>query len=117
MVTRISQLLPKTLRVIHNRGEVDRGPRGLRCKTYAFTFSVTEDFQTGATHVIGSIHCFISSSGNRDALPRKIFIPLDNRISDNENKFQFEYLERLLVWNIFSDIFVLLGLSVIQTRI
>ncbi len=50
-------------------------------------FTMTEDHETGANHIVESIHRFLSSRRNRGPIPRKFFVQLDNCTRENKNMF------------------------------
>ncbi len=69
-------------------------------------FTLTEEYPTGANHVIEAIHRFLSERINQSNLPRTFFIQVDNCTKENNNRFLFSYVESLLRWKLFDEIVV-----------
>lgn len=69
-------------------------------------FTLTEEFPTGANHVVESIHRFLTERINQATLPRTFYVQVDNCTKENKNRFLFAYMESLLRWKLFDEIVV-----------
>ena len=69
-------------------------------------FTLTEEFPTGANHVVEAIHRFLSDRVHSSELPRTFYIQVDNCVKENKNRFLFAYIESLIRWNLFDEILV-----------
>ncbi len=69
-------------------------------------FTLTEEYPTGANHVIEAIHRFLTERINQSSLPRTFYIQVDNCTKENKNRFFFSYLESLIRWKLFDEIVV-----------
>ncbi len=67
-------------------------------------FTLTEEFPSGANHVIEAIHRFLAERINESALPRVFYIQVDNCTKENKNRYIFAYIESLIRWNIFDQV-------------
>lgn len=64
-------------------------------------FTMTDDHQSGANHIIECIHRFINDRARDQPLPRRLFIQGDNCVRENKNQYLFSFLEALVLWNVF----------------
>ncbi len=64
-------------------------------------FTMTEEHETGANHIIECLHRFINSRKRKGSLPRKFFVQMDNCSRENKNRYVFSYLEALVALDIF----------------
>ncbi len=67
-------------------------------------FTLTEEYPTGANHVIEAVHRFLTERGNQSTMPRVFYIQVDNCTKENKNRYLFSYLECLIRWNLFDEI-------------
>ncbi len=67
-------------------------------------YTLTEEYPTGANHVIEAVHRFLSERVNQSTLPRTFYIQVDNCTKENKNRFLFSYIESLIHWNIFDQV-------------
>ncbi len=67
-------------------------------------FTLTEEYPTGANHIVEAIHRYLNERINQSVLPRILFIQLDNCIKENKNRYLFAYMESLIHWNIFDEV-------------
>lgn len=68
--------------------------------TKLFLFTMTEDDETGARHVVKAIHRFVSKRSRSVALPPALFVQVVNCTQENGNRYILAYLELLLLYNI-----------------
>ena len=59
-------------------------------------FTMTEEIETGANHVIEVIHRFLNAKRSEGALPPTLFVQLDNCSGENKNKYVLAYFEMLV---------------------
>ncbi len=64
-------------------------------------FTMTEEHETGANHVVECIHRFLNSRRNRGVLPRILFVQMDNCTRENKNRYLLSYLESLVSLDLF----------------
>ncbi len=69
-------------------------------------FTLTEEYPTGANHVIEAIHRFLGERVNQATLPRTFYLQVDNCTRENKNRYFFAYIESLLRWKLFDEIIV-----------
>lgn len=69
-----------------------------------FLFTMTEEHQTGANHIVESVHRFLNIRSARGPLPRTLFVQLDNCSRENKNHFFLSYLEFLVAVRLFDVI-------------
>ncbi len=69
-------------------------------------FTLTEEYPTGANHVVEAIHRFLTERINRSVLPRTFYIQVDNCTKENKNRYMFSYIESLLRWKLFDEVMV-----------
>ena len=69
-------------------------------------FTMTEEFPTGANHIIEAIHRVLTTVQENQSLPKQLYIQLDNCSKENKNRFLFSYLECLVAWRLFDEIIV-----------
>ncbi len=67
-------------------------------------YTMTEEHETGANHVIECIHRFINYRRNKGPLPRKFFVQMDNCTRENKNRYLLSYLESLVALDVFDVI-------------
>lgn len=64
-------------------------------------YTMTEEHETGANHIVETLHRFINMRSSFGPLPRTIFIQLDNCSRENKNHFLLSYLESLVALKVF----------------
>lgn len=69
-------------------------------------FTMTDEHETGANHIIESIHRTLLDIQKSQALPRTFNLQVDNCTRENKNKYLFSYLESLVQWCLFDEIIV-----------
>lgn len=69
-------------------------------------YTMTENFETGANHVIETLHRFISSKMCGGTIPNELYVQVDNCTRENKNRFFFAYVESLVQWRVFMEVFV-----------
>ena len=67
-------------------------------------YTMTEEHQSGANHIVETIHRFLVDSSNENTLAPTLFIQLDNCSRENKNRFLMSYLESLVCWGVFKEI-------------
>jgi len=69
-------------------------------------FTLTAEHQTGANHIVETIHRFLNELAQKGPLAKTLYLQLDNCIRENKNRFLFAYLESLVHWGVFDDVIV-----------
>ena len=70
-----------------------------------FLFSMVEAFETGANHVIESLHRALQiKKNNIGRLPPTLFVQADNCTRENKNRFFLGYLEMLVARGVFIEV-------------
>lgn len=67
-------------------------------------FTITEEFESGANHVIEAIHRVLNRKKNSGKLPPVLFIQADNCTRQNKNRFFFAYFEFLVAKGVFTEV-------------
>ena len=67
-------------------------------------FTMAEDMETGANHIIEVLHRWLEKKASKGPLPPILLIQMDNCSRENKNKFLFGYLEFLVSVGIFEEI-------------
>ncbi len=67
-------------------------------------FTLTEEYPTGANHVVEAIHRYLSERVNQSVLPKTLYIQVDNCTKENKNRYLFSYVESLIRWKLFEEI-------------
>ena len=87
------------VKIVAAMQHLKRGERDLHL------FAMTDEFATGANHVIEVVHRFLQGKKKaRGKLPPILFIQLDNCTRENKNRFFFSYLELLVANGVFKEI-------------
>lgn len=68
-------------------------------------YTMTEDHETGANHVIECIHRYLNSRNDRLGLPKVLFVQMDNCTRENKNRYTLGYLECLVLWGVFQEVY------------
>lgn len=69
-------------------------------------YTMTAEFETGANHIVEALHRTLSSKALGSKLQGKLFLQVDNCTRENKNSFLFCYLECLVAWGVYEEIFV-----------
>lgn len=69
-------------------------------------FTLTDEHETGANHIIESIHRTLLDLQKTQVLPRIFNLQVDNCTRENKNKYLFSYLESLVQWCLFDEVIV-----------
>ncbi len=64
-------------------------------------YTMTDDHQTGANHIVECVHRFINDAARDGPLPKTLFVQLDNCVRENKNQYLLSYLEALIRWYVF----------------
>ena len=67
-------------------------------------FTMTEEHQTGANHVIEAVHRFINLRRLKGPLPPTLFVQVDNCSRENKNRYLMSYFEFLVRQGVFSTV-------------
>ena len=68
-------------------------------------YTMTEDHETGANHVIECVHRFIDSKNKTTGLANVLYIQMDNCTRENKNRYMFSYLESLVCYGVFTEVY------------
>ena len=80
-----------------------------------YLFTMTEEMQTGANHIVEAIHRFLNVRASKRDLPRCMFVQLDNCSRENKNHFLLSYIELLVSQRVF-DVIEVAFLSIGHTH-
>ncbi len=69
-----------------------------------YLYTMTEDHETGANHIIETIHRFINDRRTKGPLSPKFFVQVDNCSRENKNQYFMSYLESLVALGVFKSI-------------
>lgn len=69
-------------------------------------YTMTEEFETGANHIIEAIHRTLMNKSLKVRLPDIIYLQVDNCTRENKNRFLFAYLECFIAWGVFAEVYV-----------
>ncbi len=67
-------------------------------------YTMTEDHETGANHIIETVHRFINDRRTKGPLPPKFFVQVDNCSRENKNHFFMAYMESLVALGVFKSV-------------
>ncbi len=67
-------------------------------------YTMTEEQQTGANHIVEALHRFLNDLATASKIPSYLHIQADNCVRENKNRFIFGYLESLIAWNVVDEI-------------
>lgn len=65
---------------------------------------MTEEFQTGANHIIESLGRFLEYRRACLEFPKALYPQMNDCTEENINRFMFHYLECLIAWEVFESI-------------
>ena len=71
---------------------------------HLYLFTLTEEFETGANHVIEAVHRFLVSKSKKSVIPGSFFVQVDNCTRENKNRYFLSYMESLVAWNVFERV-------------
>jgi len=60
--------------------------------------TMTEEYESGANHVIEALHRTIMEKSMKQVLPDTLYLQVDNCTRENKNRFFFAYIESLVAW-------------------
>lgn len=66
--------------------------------------TMTEEQETGANHIIETLHRVLSMRAKRGSLPPELYIQLDNCTRENKNHFFLSYVEYLVAMGVFDRV-------------
>ena len=66
--------------------------------------TMTEEHQTGANHIVESLHRFLMDRSLYGDVPPSLYLQVDNCSRENKNRFFLAYIESLVVWKVFKEI-------------
>lgn len=69
-----------------------------------YLYTMTQEHQTGANHVVEVLHRFINQKHTTGPLPSKFYVQLDNCSRENKNRFVLGYCEMLVALSIFESV-------------
>lgn len=68
-------------------------------------FPMTEEYQTGANHIIESLHRVLDAKFHEEgSLPPVMYLQLDNCSRENKNKYLLSYVELLVALGVFKSV-------------
>ena len=67
-------------------------------------FTLAEDMETGANHVVEVLHRWLQRKKAKGKLPSTLLIQLDNCSRENKNKIFFGYVEMLVSLGVFEEV-------------
>ena len=80
-------------------GILEHGP-----ENSAALFTMTENFETGANHVIECLHRYLNRRNATRGLTSTLTIQMDNCTRENKNRYALGYLEALVAWGVFVEV-------------
>lgn len=66
--------------------------------------TMTEEHQTGANHIVESLHRFLMDRSLYSEVPPTLYLQFDNCTRENKNRFFLAYVECLVRWKVFKQI-------------
>lgn len=67
-------------------------------------YTMSENHETGANHVIECLHRFLNNRNDQFGLSKNLYIQMDNCSRENKNRYTLGYLESLVAWGVFDEI-------------
>lgn len=67
-------------------------------------YTMTQEHETGANHIIETIHRFLNERRKKGPLPPVFFVQVDNCSRENKNRYFMSYLESLVSLKVFQSI-------------
>jgi len=77
-----------------------------KCVNDLALFTMTDEFSTGANHIIEATHRWLVRRSMEGSLPSTLFVQVDNCSRENKNRFFFAYMECLVSLGVFVDVYV-----------
>ncbi len=71
-----------------------------------FFYLMTEEFDTGANHVIEAVHRFLANKAKQGTIPPCLYVQADNCSRENKNRYFMGYFEMLVARGIVKDVYV-----------
>ncbi len=71
-----------------------------------FFYLMTEEFETGANHVIEVVHRFLTQKAEKGPLPPTLYVQVDNCWRENKNKYFMAYFENLVAMGVVVEAFI-----------
>lgn len=75
-----------------------------KLENFLFLYTMTQEHETGANHIVEVLHRFINAKRADGPLPRKFFVQLDNCTRENKNRFVMGYFEMLVAHSVFDSV-------------
>lgn len=69
-----------------------------------YLYTMTQEHETGANHIVEVLHRFINAKASEGPLPPKFFVQLDNCTRENKNRFVMGYFEMLVATSVFDSV-------------
>lgn len=69
-------------------------------------YTMTAEHETGANHIIEAVHRTLSIKAESQPLQGVLYLQVDNCTRENKNTFLFCYMECLVAWGVFQEVFV-----------
>lgn len=69
-------------------------------------YTMTAEHETGANNIIEALHRNLSAKEGSSQIEGTSYLQVDNCTRKNKNKFLFCYLECLVAWGVFQEVFV-----------
>lgn len=69
-------------------------------------YTMTDEFETGANHVIERLHRTLSVKAGKGKLTDILYLQVDNCTRENKNRYMFSYQESLIAWGVSTEVFV-----------
>ncbi len=71
-----------------------------------FLYMLTEEFETGANHVIEVVHRFLTEKSEKGQIPPTLYVQVDNCWRENKNRYFMSYFETLVGMGVVVEAFV-----------
>ncbi len=71
-----------------------------------FFYLMTEEFETGANHVIECVHRFLSHKFEKGPILQTLYVQADNCSRENKNRYFMSYFEMLVARGVVKDVYV-----------
>ena len=69
-------------------------------------YTMTSEFETGANHIIECLHRTLQRKSTGSSLQGTLYLQVDNCTRENKNRFLFCYLESLVAWGVFKEVYI-----------
>ncbi len=74
------------------------------CENRLRLLTMTEEHQTGANHIVESLHRFLMDRSLYSQVPPTLYLQFDNCTRENKNRFFLSYVECLVRWRVFKQV-------------